>query len=155
MDMSDGVRSSATLTGSLVNRGGGCLPRSGVRSTIDRRALGTTHGVADDWCTTLMTFVRTVSARPETQAHRWAVGTPSRGLNTVTRDGRLSCALYLLCSVSVAHGHTVLKPYCTVLCRVCTHSHTILCANTLDSIYTLNLGIPSCVGRCCDSVLTA
>lgn len=120
MDMGDGVRSSATLTGSLVNRGGGCLPRSGVRSTIDRRALGTTHGVADDWCTTLMTFVRTVSARPETQAHRWAVGTPSRGLNTVTRDGRFSCALYLLCSVSVAHGHTVL--YCVDCCVAYVYS---------------------------------
>ena len=134
MDMGDGVRSSATLTGSLVNRGGGCLPRSGVRSTIDRRALGTTHGVADDWCTTPMTFVRTVSARPETQAHRWAVGTPSRGLNTVTRDGRLSCALYLLCSVSVAHGHTKVTPYLnrTVLCCVA-------CVLTVTLYYVLTL----------------
>ena len=41
-----------------------------MRSTTDRRALGTTHGVADDWCTTLMTFVQ-ISARPQTPARRW------------------------------------------------------------------------------------
>ena len=60
-----------------------------MRSTTDRRALGTTHGVADDWCTTLMTFVQ-ISARPQTPARRWAVEAPSRGLNTVTRDGRFT-----------------------------------------------------------------
>ena len=60
-----------------------------MRSTTDRRALGTTHGVADAWCTTLMTFVHSLRA-PRDAGHRWAVEVPSRDLNIVTCDGRFT-----------------------------------------------------------------